>query len=644
MHRAGPHRDRPSHLEPSMARTSTRLLLWVTLIGLLIVVAAVVAVALITNEKPGGGDPQRWLFVRLADLSDSPRTPGILDDPNEFPPLTTEMTHLIRDAGTDEEVPGMLVEISDLGVGWAQAEELRDALVDYRESGKPCIAWAESWTNKEYYVATACDQVQVAPTGIVLVNGLAIVQTYYAGTFEKLDVHADFEHVGNFKSAIEPYQRTGPSDYASEATNLLLDGLYASMVNGISQGRGMTPEEVRALVDDPPLAVGDAVDRALVDRLSFRDQVKDQVELYGGKVDPALDADLPARPDVGAPTNDEASSDEAKPERHKLRLWTDYLKTRRKAWAASHDHTVAVLYAEGEIVDGESQDTMMGTHTIGDRTVCHQLRKLREDDDVDAVVLRVNSPGGSGSASDAIWREVQLTRSEKPVVVSMADYAASGGYYISMGADWIVAEPTTLTGSIGVFGGKLNLSGTMAKLGLSQYTYQRGAEATLLSGMHDFDEAGRATFRRFLQVFYDTFVGKAAAGRHMDVQDLYAVAQGRVWTGQQALDRGLVDELGGLDKAIAKAVELSAPGTPSEQVTIRRVPERKGFWEQLIDQFQKKDEEVDAQAMSPDELAALSVLRQSPQAARAVSQALVLDRILAHDGIAALLPGTLEVH
>jgi len=629
-----------------MARKTTRLLLWVTVIGLLIVAAAVVAVVLISQEEPGGNDPQRWLYIKLADLTDAPQTPGILDDPEDFAPLTTEMTHLIRDAGTDEEIPGVLVEIADLGVGWAQAEELRDALVEYRQSGKPCIAWAEGWSNKEYYVATACDQIQVAPTGIVMVNGLAVTQTYYAGTFEKLDVHADFEHVGNFKSAIEPFQRSGPSDYASEAMNVLLDGLYDGMVTGIAHGRNMSPEQVRALIDDPPLAVGDALSRGMVDRLAFRDQVRDQVELYGGTVDPALDAVPAERPAAGSATDAAKgdAADDGKPERHELRSWADYIKARRKVWAASHDETVAVLYAEGTIVDGESEDKMTGGHTIGDRTVCHQLRDLREDDDIDAVVLRVNSPGGSGSASDAIWREVQLTRAVKPVVVSMADYAASGGYYISMGSDWIVAEPTTLTGSIGVFGGKLNLSGTLAKLGLTQYTYQRGAQATLLSGMHDFDEAGRDTFRRFLQVFYDTFVGKAAEGRHMDVEALHAVAQGHVWTGQQALERGLVDELGGLDQAIAQAVELSAPGTAMDQVAIRRVPERKGFWEQLMEQFKKKDQEVTSSRLSVEEQAALAVLQQHPEVARSLSQALILDRILADDGVAAMLPGTLEVH
>lgn len=633
-----------------MAQKGTRLLLWVTAIGLVIVAAVTVAAVLLTRDDLTElGDEQRWLYVKLEGLSDAPSTPGLFDDPADLPPLTTEMTRMIRDAGADAEVPGLLIEVGGLSIGWAQAQELRQALLDYRESGKRCIAWAEAWSNKEYYVGSACDEVQVMPTGVMLVNGLAITQTYYAGTLEKLDVHANFEHVGDFKSAVEPYQRTGPSEPASLATTELLDSLYGQLVAGIAEGRGIPVEQAMALVDDPPLSPADALERGMLDHLSFRDQIKDQVELHGGVAQ--AETPLPERPAPGTivePTEgaDGAGQAAQEDERHELRHYRDYLRDRRSAWREKQDTRIAVLYAEGAIVNGTSGESIFGGQSIGDRTVCTQLRELREDEKIDAVVLRVNSPGGSGSASDAIWREMELTRAVKPVVVSMGDYAASGGYYVSMGADHIVAEPGTLTGSIGVFGGKMNVAGAMAKIGLSHHTTQRGAQATLFSGMHDFDDPGRERFRRFLQVFYDTFVSKAAQGRDMSFEELHAVAQGRVWTGQQALERGLVDELGGLDTAVTKALELTGAGVPLEEVTVLRFPERKSFFEQLMEEMEGGDDPSveHAAGLGLEQAALRALLEQSPSSAGAMHDALILHRILADGQVAAMLPGHIEVH
>lgn len=623
-----------------MARKGTRLLLWVTAIGLVIVAAVTVAAVLLTRDDLAElGDQERWLYVKLEGLADAPATPGLFDDPADLPPLTTELTRMIRDAATDAEVPGLLVEVGDLGAGWAQAQELRQALLDYRQSGKRCIAWAEAWSNKEYYVGSACDELQVMPTGVMLVNGLQVTQTYYAGTLEKLDVHANFEHVGDFKSAVEPYERTGPSEPAALAMTELLDSLYGQLVAGIAESRGLSVEQALALVDDPPLSPADALERGMVDRLAFRDQVKDQVERHGGVAQE--EQPIPPRPAPGQAAVEAATEEE---ERHELRHFREYLRDRRSAWKKKHDTRIAVLYAEGAIVNGSSGESIFGGQSIGDRTVCSQLRELREDEDIDAVVLRVNSPGGSGSASDAIWRELMLTRAVKPVVVSMGDYAASGGYYISMGADHIVAEPGTLTGSIGVFGGKMNLSGAMAKLGLSHHTTQRGAQATIFSGMHDFDEPGRERFRRFLQVFYDTFVTKAAQGRDMGFDELHAVAQGRVWTGQQALERGLVDELGGLDTAVDKALELTGAGVPLDQVTVLRFPERKSFVEQLMEELEGKDPGVEqAAALALDQAALRRLAQETPGAAAALHDALVLQRILAEGQVAAMLPGHIEI-
>lgn len=600
-----------------MADKSTRLLLWVGALGLALLAALVLGVVLLMqDELPGQTHHDRWLYARLGALPDAPSTPGIFDDPAALPPLSGEVTQLVRDAASDDTVPGLLLDLSDLELGLAQAEELRRALGEFRAKGKRCIAWAESWTNINYLVGSACDEVQVMPTGVLLVNGLAMTHTYYAGTFEKLGVRANFEHVGDFKSAVEPYERTGPSEAASLANETLLDSLYGQLIQAIAEGRGLSTEQAIALVDQPPLAPAEALERGMVDRLSFRDQLRDQVELHGGV----------------APAEDAAAVDEES--RKKVQELDDYLKKRRKAWNKRKDKRVAVLHAEGTIVNGSSGESLFGGSVIGDRSLGRQIRELREDESVIAVVLRVNSPGGSGSASDAIARELELTRSKKPVVVSMGNYAASGGYYISMGANWIVAEPGTLTGSIGVFGGKINLSGLLTQVGLNQHTWQRGRQATLLSGMHDFDEAGRETFRTYMQAFYDRFLDGVARGRNLSRDEAHAVAQGRVWTGEQALGHRLVDQLGGEAEAIQKALELSESGLSREQVRVVRYPERKSFFEQLVEELEGKEPSVSIE---------LGPAARDPQLRRALAHLESLRLVLGEGELAAMLPGTVEL-
>lgn len=578
---------------------SSRVLLTVVIVGMVVIVLAAVGLALLlgSDEPMIAGDPQ-WLHVEAdASVVEAPGNEGLLTDPKRLPPLSTELADALRDAATDEQVKGVFLEVGGLSLGWAQLQGLRDALADLQAAGKPCVAWAPALTNKEYFLASACGDLQVAPAGMVFVNGLSITQSYYAGTFEKIGVKANFEHVGDFKSAVEPYSRTGPSDAASEAMNSLLDSLYGQILAGISEGRKISVDEARALLDDPPLTPADALARKMVDKLAWRDEVLAQV----------LETEDPDEDDL-------------------LSL-KDYMTQRRNHWS-SGENQIAVVYAEGAIVDGEGGDQMFGGQMIGDKDLNEILHDLEEDEDVDAVVLRVNSPGGSGSASDAIWRQMERLKAKKPVVVSMGDYAASGGYYISAGASSIVAEPATLTGSIGVFGGKLVLSGALEKIGVSNYTYERGAYSSLLSPMHDFTDLDRAKFRTFLEAFYQTFLERVSAGRGMSKEAVHAVAQGRVWTGQQALERKLVDSLGGLDDAVNKAAELA--GIDRSTASIRRLPERKSFFDQVFSEL-----DGSSSARSP--------ALYTPEVQRAVDTALTLERVLGGGGAAALLPGDLEV-
>ncbi len=571
-------------------RSGIRLLLWLGAIALLLMVVTTVGVVLLVGESfPPLDKEARWLHYRVSPMTaDSPGNEGLFMDPLDMPPLTSEVTAALRHAAEDEQISGLFLEVGGSGMGWAQTQDMRDAIAAFRASGKPCVAWGDALGNKEYYLASACGEVHLAPAGLVLVNGLSVTQMYYQGAFERFGISANFEHVGDFKSAIEPYQRSGPSEPAAQAMNLLLDSLYEQLVAGIAEGRQWELHVAQAVVDDPPMNPRAALEVGLVDGLSFRDEVLE-----------------------------ESAGDERT-------TMSAYLRDRRIAWG-SGGKTIAIIHAEGTIIGGSSAQDVFGGRYVGDRSLRKQLTQVREDDDIAAVVLRVNSPGGSGSASDAIWREVSLTQEVKPVIVSMGDYAASGGYYISMGADRIYAQPGTLTGSIGVFGGKINPSGALEDLGLAFHTYERGAHSTLLSGTHDFDEAGRAKFQSFLSGFYEIFVTKAADGRGMTYDELHAVAQGRVWTGEQALERGLVDELGSLDDALAHAASVAAV---EGDYAVQRFPERQSFLDALF-----------AEMESPEE-AALGPLAVVPGAKEALGELTRLDRVLADGNVAALSPAS----
>lgn len=542
----------------------------------------------------GGLQPEvkegSFLEVVLDDsLQDAPGGGGLIMDPADFPLLLSEVTAEIRRAAADERIKGLYLEVGSVGTGWAGASELREAVAVFTASGKPCYAWSDALDNKSYYVASACKEIYVSPSGLMLVNGFAVTTEYYAGTMEKLGVTANFEHVGDFKSAIEPYHLTEPSAAASEAMDSMLDGLYGELLSGIAAGRSVPPETVAGWIDDPPITPQSAKDRGMITGMKYRDEVADGL---------------------------------AGEERTEIE---DY---REVASAFASGKRIAIVHADGAIVSGESGAPIFGGSMVGDRSLIDILDEVREDEEVAAVVLRVNSPGGSGLASDNIWRALmRLKEAGKPLVVSMGDYAASGGYYIAAPGDWIVADPNTLTGSIGVFGGKMNLGGLYEKAGITTHTWRRGQMSTLFSPIDNFSEPERARFRDFLTSFYEVFLSRVGEGRKMDRDAVHAVAQGRVWTGAQAKERGLVDELGGLDVAVDKAVELAGL-SETDEVLIERYPHRKTFFEQISEDM--------AEARLPAEA-------QIPVVREAWANLETLDRVLADGGVAAMLPGRFDI-
>jgi len=586
----------PRGAPPPKRGRGARLVLVIGLMGGLTVVAATVGSWFLLKGAMGQHEGKvvdgGFLEVHLeGSLADAPGDAGFTLDPADAPLILTEVTEDIRRAAADPEVKGLYLEMDGFSGGWAAAQELHGAISAFSASGKPCHAYADAYDNKAYYVASACTDVFLAPAGVFLVTGFEITSEYYAGTFEKIGVHADFEHVGDFKTAVEPLQRTGPSEAAILAMDGMLDDLYAQFIDGIAAGRKLDAATVRAAIDDPPVTPSAALARGMVTGLKYRDEVREGMageERTGLKAYHAQAGNLPM------------------------------------------GKRIAVIYAEGQIISGESGTPLFGGSMVGDRTLGELLDEVRKDEDIAALVLRVNSPGGSGLASDNIWRGVERVKEAgKPVVVSMGDYAASGGYYIAAGADHIVAQPGTLTGSIGVFGGKLNVAGLYEKLGISLHTWKRGELATVFSGTSDFNEAERAKFREFLEAFYASFLNRVSAGREVPYEAVQEVAQGRVWTGQQAKERGLVDELGGLDAAIAQARTL-AQIPADEQVAIERLPKRKTFLEQIL-------EDLEPQAAVPAEVLAVPGLRES------LGQLWILDQVLADGGVAAMMPGRIEI-
>jgi protease-4 len=504
--------------------------------------------------------------------------------------------------------------------------------VTIRDAGKPCVVWADTLTTKEYVLASPCT-IHLAPAGLIFVEGMSTTRMYYAETFERYGVSANFAHVGDFKSAVEPYERTGPSEAAQAANDALLDSIFEQMVETIAEGRGVERSVAAAWIDDPPMTPGAALEAGMVDHLSYADEARQSLVALGASSESVTDAS-DAEEDEAGTTATTTTSETADPpvEGPDFLSMSEYLRTQRQEWTAGSDK-IAVIYAEGAIVSGKSEQDMFGSRYIGDRTVVAQLKKVRKDDSVKAIVLRINSPGGSGSASDSMWREIVRTRAEKPIIVSMGDYAASGGYYMSMPADRIFASPGTITGSIGVFGGKMNLAGVYESFGVHLHTDQRGRYAALLSSTKDFDEAERTKFQSFLSGFYEVFTTKAAEGRGMPLEDLEAVAQGRVWTGVQALEHGLVDELGGLEAAVAYA----ASTVDLQTYAIERYPERKTFMDQLVEELTNASPDADARLAASLRSAAI------PGSIESWAALVRLQRILADGGAVMLLPGELTI-
>ncbi|HEX2385840.1 MAG TPA: signal peptide peptidase SppA [Candidatus Binatia bacterium] len=470
-------------------------------------------------------------------------------------PTVRSIVENLRKAALDNRVRGVLLKPTGFeSPFWGKVQEIRDAVLEFRKSGKPVYAYVDYGGDREYYLATAADKIFLMPSAALDLTGVATYELFLRGTLDKIGAYPDLHHIGQYKTAVNTFTEKGYTAAHKEMDEALNRDLYEQIVRGIADGRKKNEAEVRAAIDDGPFLPENALKAGLVDDLAYEDQVDEKLR--------------------AGSTRDRIEGD-------------DYARVSASSIGLNRGPRIAVIYATGAIVGGKSGYDPLNGAVAGSDTLIEYIRQARRDGSVRAIVLRIDSPGGSASASDAIWRELMLARNEKsdrPLVASMSDLAASGGYYIAMPAHVIVAQPSTLTGSIGIFGGKVVTGGVYNKLGMNIESTSIGKRAEINSPARPYNQDELKKLQEQLQSFYDDFVEKVATSRHSTPEQIDALAQGRVWTGRQAKQNKLVDELGGLDRAIALAKQRAKiPAGSGVEIVV--YPPRKSFYELLSDQL-----------------------------------------------------------
>ena len=509
-------------------------------------------------------------------------SPPLLQTQRQFTVLET--WRMLRDAATDSRIKALVVMPRDLTAGWGKLQELRSDIATFHKSGKPVYAFLRGAAMREYYVASAADKIYMTPTDELDVKGLRAEMYFVKGTLDKLGVDMEFEKIGRFKDAPDMFTRTSPTPETIQVNNEILDQFFSDATAVIAEGRKKTPAEVRAAIDEGPFVGQEALNAGLVDGLLFEDEM-------WGKLNSA----------VGNLTQVKE-------------------RTYLRAAPPAGGKRIAFITGDGDITRGGTNEDVSDTGITATRMV-KTMREVENDPSIQAAILRINSPGGDGIASDDILHEARVLSQKKPTIISMSDLAASGGYFIAMTGTPIVAYPNTITGSIGVFFGRPNLRALFDKIGIKQDTLSRGRFANIDAVNGPLTTAEREKLRREIEVFYKDFVERVAKARSRNFEQIDALGQGRVWLGTQAKHNGLVDDLGGLDKAVELVKEKAKIG-PAEKVTLVAYPARKTLIEALL-QRSSTDTEIEEKL-----------------------QALVGNlpiRSLAHGGILELMPYRIEV-
>lgn len=468
------------------------------------------------------------------------------------PTLLRDITRAIDLARTDDRVDGLMAVIKPYAMGLGKVQEIRDSVIAFRAAGKWAKVYLDtagefSGGNSPYYLATAFDEIWLSPPGDVNLYGLFGVTTFLRGTLDKLGIYPDFDSIGKYKNAKDIYTEKTMTDAHREATMMYLKDWYDQIVAGIADRRNMDVAHVDALVNEGPFTGPEALEKGLVDHLGYSDEFEDAIkEASGGHLNTTT--------------------------------FVEYLDARGGRSGRSR---IAVITGMGVIISGKSSMSPFSGAIMGSETIVGALREARKDSSIKAIVLRVDSPGGSAIASDLMWRETQLAKKEKPVIISMSDVAASGGYYISAGATKIVAHPATITGSIGVVAGKMVTTDLYEWIGLHRDATQIGKHSGYFSDTRRYSEEEKAIYWKFMHKIYDQFTGLVATGRGMTKEAVDKIGQGHVWSGTRAKDLGLIDELGGMSKAIEIAKKEA--GIPDdEDVRLVYLPQKPSFIQNLL--------------------------------------------------------------
>jgi protease-4 len=518
-------------------------------LSFLALAAVTVGVAYVAFVRRGVSvESNSTLYLRLDAPMSEAGTTSVLSPFLPERATLRDMVATLERARVDDRVTGVVITPVSSGAMWGQLQELRAAVVDVRKAGKPVTAYLESGGAPEYYIASAADRVLLMPGGTLDLSGVATYELFFRGTLDKLGIVPDLLHVGEYKTAANTFTQSSMTPAHREMNTSLNREMYNELVRAIADGRGRSEADIRTTLDRGPFLGAEAVAAGLVDALAYEDQIDDTAPVAGTH---RIDGD-----DYGL--HGESPSFRAP--------------------------KIALIYAAGEIVSGESTSQPTGGSVVGSDTFVDWIRSARADRSVRAIVIRIDSPGGSAVASEVIWRELMLTRDVKPLIVSMGDVAASGGYYIAVPAHAIVAEPGTLTGSIGVVTGKFVVADALKKLGIGTGVVADGAMAEINSPFREFTTAERAKVETQMQATYSDFVAKVAQARNSTPQKIDAIAQGRVWTGRQARELGLVDALGGLTDAIALA-KSRAHIDASTRVSLQVYPTHRGWLDLVSNPF-----------------------------------------------------------
>lgn len=527
-------------------------------------------------------------------VSGDPFMQAFADEP-EFD--LADLVSAIDKAAADDRVDALWMQVRDVGGSWATLEEVRRALQRFKEAGKPIYASSNDYmmAEHEYFLASIADSVFASEQAMFEFNGFYMTQVFFQGLLEELNVEPQIVRAGRFKSAVEPFLREDLSPENEEQLSALLESQNEVFMTAIAESRAMSVDELNALVNERAvISATEAYDLGLLDGLLYVDQVEEIIkERLGIEADDDLEL-------LGMNTYTRVTPSDA-------------------GLDVNTEGEIAVVYAVGSIVSGESETAPFGEGTMGAETIKQALEDARENENVDAVVVRVNSPGGSASASDAIWRAIRLTADVKPVVISMGNLAASGGYWIATAGETIVADPLTLTGSIGVFAMLFDVSGLFeTKLGITFDGIQTAPYADIFSGIRELEDHERALLEGWVDDTYEDFLNRVAESRGLDVADVDSIAQGRIWSGVQAAEIGLVDTLGTLKDAIQLAADQAELGEGPYR--IRVLPRPKTFIEQL-------QESMNAQAAR-----AWTAITRSPAERAVLEQAKTLRAAAASSG------------